>query len=118
MQGSLGIEQMCQPAQVSRAGFYRSLQEQRPVQEEMEVRSHQPFSLLFPDMPKLNSSAHRYLCLRFKRYLVTSPARLEAGMDSLLSFPVGLFHPRQHAGLSRRTLVCRPSAQYPPVPKF
>ena len=26
-------------------------------------------------------------------------------MDSLLSFPVGLFHPLQHAGLSRRTLV-------------
>jgi len=39
MQGSLGIEQMCQLAQVSRAGFYRSLQEQRPVEEEMEVRS-------------------------------------------------------------------------------
>ena len=30
---------MCQLAQVSRAGFYRSLQEQQPVQEEMEVRS-------------------------------------------------------------------------------
>ena len=25
-------------------------------------------------------------------------------MDSLLSFPVGLFHPLQHAGLSRRPL--------------
>jgi hypothetical protein len=24
-------------------------------------------------------------------------------MDSLLSFPVGLFHPLQHAGLARRT---------------
>ena len=30
---------MCQLAQVSRAGFYRSLQEQQPVEEEMEVRS-------------------------------------------------------------------------------
>ena len=39
MQGSLGIEQMCQLAQVRRAGFYRSLQEQRPVEEELEVRS-------------------------------------------------------------------------------
>jgi len=39
MQGSLGIEQMCQLAPVSRAGFYRSLQEQRPVEEEMEVCS-------------------------------------------------------------------------------
>jgi len=40
---------------------------------------------------KLNSPAHRYLCLRFKRYLAISPARLEARMDSLLFFPVGLF---------------------------
>ena len=37
---------------------------------------------------KLNSPAHRYLCLRFKRDLAISPARLEARMDSLLSFPV------------------------------
>src|SRR4030081_3177666 len=47
---------------------------------------------------KLNSPAHQYLCLRFKRYLATSPARLEARMDSLLPFPVGLFHPLQHVG--------------------
>ena len=39
LQGSLSIERMCQLAQVSRAGFYRSLQEQEPVKEEMEVRS-------------------------------------------------------------------------------
>jgi transposase InsO family protein len=39
LQGSLSIERMCQLAQVSRAGFYRSLQEQQPVQEEMEVRA-------------------------------------------------------------------------------
>jgi putative transposase len=39
LQGSLGIERMCQLGQVSRAGFYRSLQEQQPVQEEMEVRA-------------------------------------------------------------------------------
>ena len=39
LQGRLCIERMCQLAQVSRAGFYRSLQEQQPVQEEMEVRS-------------------------------------------------------------------------------
>ena len=38
-QGSLSIERMCQLIAVSRAGFYRSLQEQRPVEEEMEVRS-------------------------------------------------------------------------------
>ena len=39
MQGSLSVERMCQLARVSRAGFYRSLQEQMPVEEDMEVRS-------------------------------------------------------------------------------
>ena len=39
LQGSLSIERMCQLARVSRAGFYRSLQEQLPMKEEMEVRS-------------------------------------------------------------------------------
>jgi putative transposase len=39
LQGSLSIERMCHLAQVSRAGFYRSLQERLPVEEEMEVRS-------------------------------------------------------------------------------
>lgn len=39
MQGNLGIERMCQLAGVSRAGFYRSLAERQPVEEDMEVRS-------------------------------------------------------------------------------
>jgi len=39
LQGSLSIERMCQLAGVSRAGFYRSLQDRAPVQEDMEVRS-------------------------------------------------------------------------------
>ncbi len=39
MQGGLSIERMCQLVAVSRAGFYRSLQAQRPVEEAMEVRS-------------------------------------------------------------------------------
>ena len=39
LQGNLSIERMCHLAQVSRAGFYRSLQAQQPVQEELEVRS-------------------------------------------------------------------------------
>ena len=39
MQGNLGIERMCQLTGVSRAGFYRSLQEREPVEEDMEVRS-------------------------------------------------------------------------------
>jgi len=39
MQGNLSVERMCYLAQVSRAGFYRSLAERRPAEEEMEVRS-------------------------------------------------------------------------------
>ena len=39
LQGSLSIERMCQLAHVSRAGFYRSLQNRGPAQEDMEVRS-------------------------------------------------------------------------------
>ena len=39
LQGSLSIERMCQMVPVSRRGFYRSLQERHPVEEEMEVRS-------------------------------------------------------------------------------
>jgi len=38
LQGNLSVERMCQLAQVSRAGFYRSLQQQAPDEEEMEVR--------------------------------------------------------------------------------
>jgi putative transposase len=39
MQGSLKVERMCELAPVSRASFYRSLREQVPVEESMEVRS-------------------------------------------------------------------------------
>lgn len=39
MQGRLSIERMCYLAQVSRAGFYRSLVEKAPVEEALEVRS-------------------------------------------------------------------------------
>jgi putative transposase len=39
LQGGLSIERMCELAPVSRAGFYRWLQEPQPVEEEMEVRS-------------------------------------------------------------------------------
>src|SRR6266852_9053391 len=39
LQGSLSIERICELARVSRASFYRSFQEQHPVEEEMEVRS-------------------------------------------------------------------------------
>ena len=37
-QGSLSIERMCQLGPVSRAGFYRSLRESQPLDEEMAVR--------------------------------------------------------------------------------
>ena len=39
LQGSLSVERMCQLAQVSRAGFYRSLEQQAPDESEMELRS-------------------------------------------------------------------------------
>jgi putative transposase len=39
LQGSLRVERMCELAPVSRAGFYRWLQEPPSVEEEMEVRS-------------------------------------------------------------------------------
>jgi transposase InsO family protein len=39
MQGRLKVERMCELARVSRAGFYRSLKDEVPVKESMEVRS-------------------------------------------------------------------------------
>jgi putative transposase len=39
LQGSMSVERMCQLAEVSRAGLYRSLQERTPVEEDMELRS-------------------------------------------------------------------------------
>ena len=39
LQGKLSVERMCQLAGVSRAGFYRSLQELEPIEEDMAVRS-------------------------------------------------------------------------------
>jgi len=39
LQSRLSIERMSQLAEVSRAGFYRHLQDRAPAQEDMEVRS-------------------------------------------------------------------------------
>ena len=39
LQGSLRVERMCQLVQVSRAGFYRALQDRQPGEEDMEVRA-------------------------------------------------------------------------------
>src|SRR5258705_8959532 len=45
--------------------------------------------------------ARRCLCLHFTRRLATPSAKHEVKMVRY-SFPVGLFHPLLHAGLSRR----------------
>ncbi len=45
----------------------------------------------------LNSPAHRYSLSTFKRHLAAPTARLEAKMESLFLFPIGLFHPLQRA---------------------
>ena len=39
MPGTLGVEPMCRLAGVSRAGFYRFLQQRHPAEEDMEVRA-------------------------------------------------------------------------------
>jgi putative transposase len=39
LQGAISVERMCQLAPVSRAGFYRSLQQADPDREEMELRT-------------------------------------------------------------------------------
>jgi hypothetical protein len=39
LQGRLSIEHMCQLVLVTRGGFYRSLREREPAEEETEVRS-------------------------------------------------------------------------------
>ena len=48
------------------------------------------------------TGAGRGSVLRFRHHLAVIPARLEARMDSLFSFPIGLFHRLQHAGVARR----------------
>jgi putative transposase len=39
VQGNLGVERMCRLAAVSRAGFYRALQQRAPAEEAVEVRA-------------------------------------------------------------------------------
>ena len=39
LQGRLSIEHLCQLVAVSRRGFYRSLRQREPAEEETEVRS-------------------------------------------------------------------------------
>ena len=54
---------------------------------------------------KLNHPSHRYPCLRFERHLAMPPRKTRGQDGVAVSFPVGLFHSLQHAGLSRRTLI-------------
>ena len=54
--------------------------------------------------------ARRCLCLHFTRHLAAPSARLEVKMVRY-SFLVGLFHPRLHAGLSRRFRLLARAAQ-------
>ena len=72
----------------------------------------QGVGVLFCGFSKLHSPAHWYLYLRFRCHLAMSPARVEARMDSLFSFPVGLFHPlvgsRTGAALRRFGLSVAP----------
>src|SRR3981081_1811264 len=46
--------------------------------------------------------AHQCPCLRFDSHLAVTAAKLGVRMVRY-SFPVGLFHPRQHAGCSENT---------------
>jgi hypothetical protein len=55
--------------------------------------------------------ARRCLCLHFTRSLAAPSARLEVKMVRY-SFLVGLFHPRLHAGLSRRLRLLTRAAQH------
>jgi hypothetical protein len=57
--------------------------------------------------------ARRCLCLHFTRPLTVPSARLEVKMVRY-SFLVGLFHPRLHAGLSRRLRRGRDGCYQPP----
>jgi putative transposase len=61
LQSSLTIERMCQLAEVSRAGFYRSLQQQAPREEEMVVRARVQEVVL--------AHQRRYGCLRVTQEL-------------------------------------------------
>jgi len=49
--------------------------------------------------------------LRFKKHLAMSPRKTRGQDGFATSFPVGLLHPLQHAGLARRTPACPSSAR-------
>jgi hypothetical protein len=59
LQGGLSIERMCQLAEVSRAGFYRWLQE--PPPEEFVCCHSAPSLRVNPMPPRLTQQSHRPL---------------------------------------------------------
>ena len=59
MQGQLSIERMCYLARVSRAGFYRSMAEKMPAEEELEVRAAVQQIALRAQAPLRVSKDHR-----------------------------------------------------------
>src|SRR5271154_4004593 len=84
---ALGLRRICRELALSFPSVWPSRQE-HTVGIRIAV-----FEAQFP--------ARRCLCLRFTRPLTAPSARLEVKMVRY-SFLVGLFHPRLHAGLSRR----------------
>ena len=60
---------------------------------------------------KLNHPAHQYLCSTLQVPPHDDACKTRGQDGFATSFPVGLLHPLQHAGLSRRTPVCPASAR-------
>jgi transposase InsO family protein len=106
MQGNLSIERMCQLAGVSRTGFYRSLQENQPVEEDMEVRS--TIQLIFAEHKRRYGYRRVSAELRRRGMLVNHKrvARLMRE-DNLLSLRARPFVPRTSD--SRHGFAIRPN---------
>jgi hypothetical protein len=85
LQGSLSIERMCQMAAVSRRSFYRSLKEEQPAEEEMEVRA--AIQQIFLDVGKLRNGP--------------KPDK------KILWFDAGNFHTNSHGANSAGRLAVR-----------
>src|ERR1039457_2271256 len=60
---------------------------------------------------KLNRPAHRCLRTTLQETPRDDPCKTRGQDGFATSFPVGLLHPLQHAGLSRRSPVCRSLAR-------
>jgi hypothetical protein len=69
--------------------------------------THHGVGILNCDFSKLDHPAHQFLCstLQAPPHDDTCKTRGQDGFAT--SFPVGLLHPLQHAGLSRRSVCCR-----------